>query len=55
MCWSSSSAGISRPVRPRKPHRGATLLLCLALAEIGIFLDMGFMRPDTPVVMICRS
>ena len=44
-----------RPVRPRSPRREAALLLCLALAEVGIFLWLGFMRPDMPVAMEAPS
>lgn len=40
-----------QPVRPRSPVRDAMLLLALAVAEIAVFLGLGFMRPDMPAAM----
>jgi hypothetical protein len=39
------------PVRPRSLVQDALVLAVLGLVEVAIFLGMGFMRPDMPVVM----
>ena len=44
-----------RPVRRRSVIREALLLLLLAVVEGGVFLAMGFMRPDMPVAMEAPS
>jgi hypothetical protein len=44
-----------RPVRRRSLVREALLLLLLAVVEIGVFLGMGFMRPDMPKAMQAPS
>ena len=44
-----------RPVRTRSIRREALLLLFLGAVEVGLFLGMGFMRPDMPVAMEAPS
>ncbi len=44
-----------RPVRPRRVGREALLLALLAVAEIAIFLGLGFMRSDLAMAMAAPS
>ena len=43
--------GDLRPVRPRSILREAAVLAVLGIAEVVVFLAMGFMRPDMPAAM----
>ena len=40
-----------KPVRRRRPAAEAALLALAGAAELGLFLGMGFMRPDMPAAM----
>jgi hypothetical protein len=40
-----------KPVRPRKAWRDAVSLFVLGIAELGLFLAFGLMRPDMPMAI----
>jgi len=44
-----------RPVRRRSVLREAVVLATLGLVELGVFVSMGFMRPDMPTAMETSS
>jgi hypothetical protein len=44
-----------KPVRRRTPFTDGAALAVLAVFELGLFLSMGFMRPDMPLAMCMPS